>query len=190
MLHYYLRQVSFPFAALVKLIPQQGRLLDIGCGFGHLIKLLATRNKQQGIYAFDVDPGKLRVTNVKWGIPRSRVKTVTLIDVLYLLSDAQKIKLLRQSWRKLEPGGKLVIAIVPKEQSWRYWLAWLQEWIMVKLLAKTQSAEKIINFETEKWLRAALRQAGFRRIKRHELPMTIFFWHRHVVFAASKIERV
>ena len=186
MLHYKLRQVSFPFADLVKLIPQKGSLWDVGCGFGHLVKLLATRNKRQEIYAFDIDSTKLRVSGVKWEVPKSRVEIITLIDVLYLLTDTEKINLLQSLFRKLKAGGKLFIATVPKEPSWRYYLAWLQEWVMVKLLGKTESKAGVINFEIEDWLRQKLKQMGFRQIKRYRLPTTLFFWHKHVVLVATK----
>ena len=186
MLHFKLRQVSFPFNELVKLIPQRGKLWDVGCGFGHLVKLLAIRNKRQEIYAFDVDSTKLRVFGVKWGVPKLRVEIITLIDVLYLMTNIQKLRLLQKLFKKLKQGGKLIIAIVPKEPSWRYYLAWLQEWVMVKLLSKTKSKEKIINFEIENWLRRKLRYLSFRQIKRHQLPRTLFFWHKHVVFVATK----
>ena len=185
-LHYKLRQVSFPFDELVKLIPRRGKLWDVGCGFGHLVKLLLQRNPRQKIYAFDIDSTKLRVSGVKRGVPKSRVKTITLIDVLYLMTDGQKIKLLQKLFNKLQRGGKLIIAIVPKDRSWQYYLAWLQEWVMVKLLGKTESKEKAINFETENWLRQNLDHIGFRQIKRYQLPRTLFFWHKHVVFVATK----
>jgi hypothetical protein len=132
-LHYYLRQVSFPFKDLVKLIPTKGNLWNVGCGFGHLVKLL-----------------------------------------------------LQKLFAKLRRGGKLFIATVPKESSWRYYLAWLQEWVMVKLLGKTVSKERVINFETEKWLRMSLRQIGFRGIRRYQLSATLFFWHKHVVFVSNR----
>lgn len=194
MLHFKLRQVSFPFYQLVKIIPKQGKLLDVGCGFGYLIKLLAERNSQQNIFGYDISPEKIRVAgrllrkykNVRLSWPKSKVDIITVIDVLYLLTDSQKLKLLRKLGRKLRRAGKLIIATVPKEPSWEYYLAWLQEWLMVKLLGKTESQEKVISFETENWLRQKLQQAGFRQVKRYQLPGTLFFWHKHVVFVATK----
>lgn len=185
-LHYYLRQVSFPFKELVNLIPAHGSVWDVGCGLGHLVQLLVTRNKQQEIYAFDIDPKKLRVVGAKWGMPKRRVNIITLIDVLYLMTDTQKVKLLKKLFQKLKQGGKLFIATVPKEKTWGYCLAWFQEWIMVRVLKKTKSREKMINFETESWLRKTLIQLGFRQMKRYQLLGTLFFWHKHVVFIATK----
>ena len=172
----------------------EGRLLDVGCGFGYLVKLLAERNRGQEIYAVDVDPEKLRVAkarlenfkNVKWGVPKSQVNVITVIDVLYLMTDAKKIKLLEKLFKKLKRGGKLFVATVPKEKSWGYYSAWLQEWLMVKVLGKTKSKESIINFETENWLRQKLRQLRFMRVRRYKLPRTLFFWHKHVVCVATK----
>lgn len=186
MLHFKLRQVSFPFRELVALIPAHGSLWDVGCGLGNLAKLLRDRNPKQEIYVFDIDPQKLKVKGLRWGEPKSTVETITLIDVLYLMTDAQKIALLRKLFKKLKPGGQLLIATVPEEKTWDYCLAWLQEWIMVKLLNKTKSQEKVINFETEEWLGNTLIQLGFRQIKRYQLPRTLFFWHKHVLFISYK----
>lgn len=186
MLHWWLRQISFPFNDLMKLIPKSGTVWDVGCGLGNLAKLLLHRNSEQEIYVFDIDAKKLRVKNLKWGVPGSKVNTITLIDVLYLMTDIQKVKLLGMLFNKLKRGGKLIIAIVPKEKSWRYWAAWLQEWVMVRLLSKTKSREKVINFETESWMRQILRQIGFKKLRRYKLSDTLFFWHKHVVFVATK----
>lgn len=187
MLHFKLRQISFPFKELVNLIPANGSVWDVGCGFGHLVYLLVTRNKQQEIYAFDIDPKKLRVVGVKWGMPKRQVNIITLIDVLYLMTDTQKLKLLEKLFKKLKRGGQLFVAIVPKEKSWRYYLAWLQEWIMVKLVGKTKSQQGVINFETEKWLTTKLKRVGFKKIKRYQLPRTLFFWHKHVLFVVNRV---
>lgn len=186
MLHFKLRQISFPFKELMQLIPAHGSLWDVGCGLGNLAKLLGQRNPQQEIYVFDIDAKKLQVENLRWGEPKPLVNTITLIDVLYLMTDTQKLKLLKKLFKKLKRGGQLFVAIVPQEKSWGYYLAWLQEWVMVKLVSKTKSEQGVINFETERWLTTKLKRVGFRKIKRYQLPRTLFFWHKHVLFVARK----
>ncbi|OGY18976.1 MAG: hypothetical protein A2784_03535 [Candidatus Chisholmbacteria bacterium RIFCSPHIGHO2_01_FULL_48_12] len=200
MLHLKLRQISFPFKELVELIPDRGKLLDVGCGFGYLLKLLAEKDDKRKLLGFDISANKISLgtklvkpyANI-WlypagrNLPRVKVRVITLIDVLYLLDLTQKTKLLRQLYNRLDRGGKLLVATVPKDQSWRYYLAWLQEWVMVKGLARTKSAVGVIEFETRHWLKQQLRQIGFRQVKEYQLPDTLLPWQKHVVFIATKV---
>ena len=185
---------------MVELIPDRGKLLDVGCGFGYLLKLLAEKDDKRKLLGFDISANKISLgtklvkpyANI-WlypagrNLPRVKVRVITLIDVLYLLDLTQKTKLLRQLYNRLDRGGKLLVATVPKDQSWRYYLAWLQEWVMVKGLARTKSAVGVIEFETRHWLKQQLRQIGFRQVKEYQLPDTLLPWQKHVVFIATKV---
>ena len=114
--------------ALVKCIPlspSTGRLLDIGCGSGLLVReALSLGWQAMGI---DLDPVRIQ-RGQQWGIPNlfcgdpesmhfsdHEFAVVTLSHVLEHIVDIKGF--LRQVWRILEPGGILIFE-VPNYDSW------------------------------------------------------------------------
>ena len=197
--HVWIRRWSFPFKQLLALMPRRGKLLDVGCGFGYLLSLVAEQNPRRRLIGCDISEAKIQVAKRLLGnyhqirlysggvdLPMIKAQVITLIDVLYLLNDADKERLIRKLLGRLEKKGKLLIAIVPKEVSWRYWSAWVQEWIMVRLLNRTTSQAGMINFETEGWLRRCLLKCGFKSLRRYELPTCWPFVHKHILFMAER----
>ncbi len=193
-LHWWWRWQSFPFRAVVPFIPAKRVIVDLGCGFGILTQLLA-QERSRKIIAIDIAEKKLAVArqrlqnyhNVTVTKTWSKIKAdvVIIVDVLYLLSNKEKQKLLKKVATQFRPQ-KLIIAFVPKELSWQYWLALMQEWVMVRGLRLTQSEKGVINFETVKWLRGAVRQCGFNKIKLVRLPTPWPWWHKHLLAIAHR----
>lgn len=191
-IHWWLRWWSFPFAAALKFVPKAGTIIDFGCGFGILSWLLRKRGHR--IWALDISSDKRRVAKrllkyyknilIVKELPEAKVDAIAILDVLYLMPEGEKVKLLKLLIRQLKPRGKLLISYVPKERSWSYYLAWLQEWLMVKVLKVTKG--KDINFETEAWLKQQLLRVGFKRVRCQKLSRTLFFWHKHVLFVSYK----
>lgn len=179
-------------------MPKKGAILDIGCGFGLWIKLLMKRRRGREVWGVDPDHYKIKVargllvgTGVRLchtlsDLPKTKkFILVTILDVLYLLPEKKRKKILQQAFDLLVPGGKLLIAFVPRENSWRYFLAWIQEWLMVNALAKTHTTGAI-DFETLEWMRVALTDIGFEKIHSRILPTPWPWWHKHVLMVAVK----
>jgi len=114
--------------ALVKRIPlppSAGRLLDIGCGSGFLVKEALSLGWQA--IGIDLDPVRIQQGQQR-GIPNlfcgdldsmrfgdHEFAVVTLSHVLEHIVDIKGF--LRQVWRILEPGGILIFE-VPNYDSW------------------------------------------------------------------------
>ncbi|OGY18907.1 MAG: hypothetical protein A2900_01285 [Candidatus Chisholmbacteria bacterium RIFCSPLOWO2_01_FULL_50_28] len=201
-LHAWFRLTSFPFEAVLPLVPKEGAIYDVGCGFGLFSYLLAKDSSKRRVIAYDPSLEKTRVARVLLAgldnvtvfrptdhFPRSRLrpKVVVILDVLYLLSPRKKRFLVRSIFSRLQRSGTVIIAIVPKEPSWRYVLSFLQELLVVKCLQWTTSRMNIINFETEEFLRRILSDCGFVAIQRHRLTAPFPFFHRHTLFVAKKL---
>ncbi len=199
-IHIAFRLISFPFKELLPIIPSKGVLVDIGCGFGILSYLLAYSRKDK-ILAFDPAKNKIAVAQrllaefkhvviypaqSKLPVFKPHPEVITLLDVLYLLPTLEKKALLINLFTQLKPGGKLLVAIVPKERTFRYLAAWLQEAIMVRVLGGTFSRKQQINFETTSWMKGTLTKIGFKKIYLHCLPTPWPFFHHHLLFVAQK----
>lgn len=182
-LHKRLRLASFDFEALLPYMPRTGKVLDVGCGFGLWLHLLSQRLPLLKLWG--VDPDRYKIEEARRLLKRQiddlpgnkRFDVITILDVLYLLTVSERKKLIKQAFRWLRPQGKLLIAFVPREKSWRYYLAYLQELVMVK---------RATDFETMAWMRWALKAGGFNRIVVKHLPTPWPWWHRHVLMVATK----
>ena len=201
-LHLWFRLRSFPFMRILPFVPSDGLIVDVGSGFGIFSYFLAEDGSKRRIIAYDPSLEKTRIARVLLAgldnvvvfrptdhFPRSRLrpKVVVILDVLYLLSSRKKRFLLRSIFSRLQRSGTVIIAIVPKEPSWRYVLSYLQELLVVKCLQWTTSSMDNINFETEEFLRRILSDCGFVAIQRHRLTAPFPFFHRHTLFVAKKL---
>lgn len=199
--HAFLRLKSFPFAAVLPFVPHRGSLIDYGAGFGLFSFYLATVSSNRKIFVYDISSAKTTVAKrllknfTRVTVARSfaelnkkcpHPQTIILLDVLYLLSHQKKQKLLKQLFWYLKPGGLLILGIVPKEFSLIYYLAWLEEWVMVKLFHLTQAAAQDIEFEDVSWLKKMLIVVGFNKVAFHRLPMIRPFFHKHLLVTAHK----
>lgn len=197
-LHSWLRCASFDFSAVLPYIHRSGNLLDFGCGFGLFSARAANSFSDLHIIAYDSSQEKVTVArrflrdykifvtcNFYDLKKRRRFQTIVVLDVLYLLPEKKRLLLMKQLIQLLSRKGKLLITFVPKETSWRYYLAWIQEWVMVKLIGKTHTTGAI-DFETLRWMRSSLKSLGLSRITFHALPTPWPFFHHHVLVTARK----
>jgi cyclopropane fatty-acyl-phospholipid synthase-like methyltransferase len=121
------------------------RVLDLGCGQGILLALLATLRDpgaqrpaepaavapQPGLLGMDIDERAVRWTQTALGpagaarqaditvadYPRSDV--IVLFDVLHYLAAAQQESVLARAAQALEPKGRLLIRVCDSRQGWR-----------------------------------------------------------------------
>ncbi|MBI2010434.1 MAG: class I SAM-dependent methyltransferase [Candidatus Chisholmbacteria bacterium] len=199
--HALLRLGSFPFAAILPDIPRRGPIVDYGCGFGLFSFYLVSKFPKRRIISFDPSPKKtvvaqkilkfypnvtvtqsFKITLEKCPHPQA----IVMLDVLYLFPPSQKKQVLAELFTYLKKGGTLILSFVPQESSWRYYLAWFEEWLMVKLFGLTQGQSQTLEFESEGWLVNALKTSGFTPTKLRHLPTPWPFFHRHLLIVARK----
>ena len=135
-----------PYESLLPFIPQQGRLLDIGCGFAHFGCFLRETRPGLDYWGADIDTRKIglaQATSLRvfagdvraWpGLPRHFI-AVTMLDVLYLLPDALQKELFDFACGRLERSAEavLVLKVLPPLKGWWRWQTLLQESAMVRL---------------------------------------------------------
>jgi 2-polyprenyl-6-hydroxyphenyl methylase/3-demethylubiquinone-9 3-methyltransferase len=152
-------------------------LLDVGCGHGALVALLASGRPERHVVGIDPDARKIgwarrsvgRSSNVELiectieTLAAQRpgaFATVLVADVLYLLAPQAWMPFLRAAHRLLEPGGRLVLKEAEDDGSWRVAKALWQERLMVHLLRRTRSSGAV-GFAPRSVLTEAVAGAGF-----------------------------
>jgi 2-polyprenyl-6-hydroxyphenyl methylase/3-demethylubiquinone-9 3-methyltransferase len=153
------------------------RLLDVGCGHGVLVALLAAASPARNVVGIDPDERKIEWARASVGrLPNVELRactiedlalerpagfdTVLVADVLYLLAAAAWRPFLASAHALLRPGGRLVLKEAEDDGSWRVKKALFQEQLMVRMLRRTHSSGAV-GFAPRATLEGAVRAAGF-----------------------------
>jgi 2-polyprenyl-6-hydroxyphenyl methylase/3-demethylubiquinone-9 3-methyltransferase len=141
------------------------QLLDVGCGHGALVALLAVGFPGRQVVGIDPDERKIEWARASVGrLPNVELRACTIevlvADVLYLLAATAWPPFLRAAHTLLRPGGRLVLKEAEDDGSWRVKKALFQEQLMVRLLRRTHSSGAV-GFAPRAVLEAAVREAGF-----------------------------
>jgi 2-polyprenyl-6-hydroxyphenyl methylase/3-demethylubiquinone-9 3-methyltransferase len=152
-------------------------LLDVGCGHGVLVALLAVGHPERRVVGIDPDARKISWAQASVGrcgnvelractieeLAAERpatFDTVLVADVLYLLAAEAWVPFLRAARRLLKPGGRLVLKEAEDDGSWRVTKALWQERLMVRLLRRTHTSGAV-GFAPRRTLIESLVTAGF-----------------------------
>jgi 2-polyprenyl-6-hydroxyphenyl methylase/3-demethylubiquinone-9 3-methyltransferase len=170
------RLATAPLEALVARA-EGARLVDVGCGHGVLVALLAAGSPGRHVVGIDPDERKIEWARASVGrLPNVELRactieelaaerpgqfdTVLVADVLYLLAAAAWRPFLAAAHTLLRPRGRLVLKEAEDDGSWRVKKALFQEQLMVRMLRRTHSSGAV-GFAPRATLEAAVRGAGF-----------------------------
>lgn len=190
---FWLEIKTKPITELLKLIPNQGRLLDLGCGLG-LISYIVSK-KYPNLKITGIDPSKNRVKIAKKTYPNIKFEvgkiknikenfdTILLIDVIYLLSKKELIKTLKLCYEK---GGVLIIKTMNKSRFIRYSFLILSSVILTCLvliintffrkskgITKREFKKIILKYYSQKELKKILENIGWK-VKIYDTPRSIY----------------
>jgi SAM-dependent methyltransferase len=176
------------FAAILRqgLIPDHARVIDLGCGQGVLLALLAAAQDPQqsagwprdlpplprGVVARGCDlradaieaarvalgPGaQVAVEDVREA-RLSECDVVAILDVLHYIDYAAQRRLLERVYAALVPGGRLLLRAGDASQGWRFRLTLAGDWLVTLVRGHLQTR---FHCRTgAEWL-ALLQQIGF-----------------------------
>ncbi len=108
--------------ALIKLVPKNKRVLDLGCGFGVISRLLS--NKSESVEGIDLLPSNINLCNewnkfdntkyvcgdVSWLIKDSNKKFQVIVLTEVIEHVKNPYKLIQDCYTLLEEGGYLIVS--------------------------------------------------------------------------------
>lgn len=167
------RHLLAPLGRVAAQVPLRGRILDLGCGHGLFTNLLALGSAERSLLGVDPSPAKLVVArrssaglpNVRYlqgrieDVEESDFAAITILDVLYLLPDGQKLAILRRCRELIAPDGLLLVKTNDTRPRWKFAVVRLEEELMVRALGLTFGGE--LHFRGIPEYSALLETAGF-----------------------------
>ncbi len=197
-LHIAIRWRLFSFPALAPYVPEQGVLVDLGCGHGLWPFYLTRLRPHTEIWGIDPDAEKIAfaqglaqaqeyhclhfVTGSAQGVDFPSCSMISLIDMLYLIPFDEQARILTHAAARLTPGGRILIKEMSLRPRWKFAWNWLQEWLAVRLLGITFGGRFYFHNEHE-W-EELLQSLGLRvtivRLDRGYL-------HPHVLIVGEKM---
>lgn len=189
-LHVYGRWFLCPFNRILEHLPDDTCHLDVGCGHGILLTLMRRAHPQQVLRGIDPSHQKIEqardVTSPNLSfevsaiedVERASCDSLSVVDVLYLLSPSQLSDFLRACHVALRPNGVLVVKETSRTPYWKFFLTLVQELFAVKIFGITKGRHVVIR--PAEAIAAALVEAGFtpptvQRIDRgYSHPHTLF----------------
>jgi 2-polyprenyl-3-methyl-5-hydroxy-6-metoxy-1,4-benzoquinol methylase len=183
--HVLLRFLTCPFLRVLRFVPPNARLLDIGAGHGAFSVLAADRGAR--VVAVEPDLRKvLPVHGVQFVIGfdevvRGQFDAIAINDVLYKLPVAQWDALLTRAKDRLTAGGVLIIKEHDPTARWKN--AWnrAQESIATRLHLTLGES---FSYETPADFTARLRRLGFRDVEARRIDFG--YPHAHIVYVARR----
>ena len=147
------RYMLFLWTSLLPFFPSKGTVLDVGCGNGLLFYLLHRQAPcSRQLVGVDHDAARvasaraLRIPDTEFraedvaAAPTDVYDAASVIHVLYLIPLNQRRQFMSQVLRTLRPGGTLILVLNVTRPRWKYWVAYLQELLMVNGLRLTKGA--------------------------------------------------
>jgi 1-acyl-sn-glycerol-3-phosphate acyltransferase len=166
-LEWYLRiklKIEKYYQPYNELIPREGKILDLGCGYGFMSYMLNLTAPLRKITGVDYDEEKIRVAmncfskNENIDFICESVTTysflnqdaILLSDVLHYLPKANQEDLLMRCIEKLNPGGIILIRDADSKEKRRHKWTKLTEFFSTKMLVfnKTVDDSKVLYFTT------------------------------------------
>lgn len=184
-----------PFGPILNSIGRGANVLDIGCGGGLFLGLLADAGRLgQGIGVDTSETGialarqmqaqngfktNLEFNQVEAGeaLPAGQFDVVTLIDVLHHIPAMAQNDTIAQAIQRVRPGGRLIVKDIATRPRWRAAANQLHDLLLARQWVRHISAEEIMTAVTVQNVAGAW--ANTARIN------TLWYGHMFMVFDRS-----
>jgi len=181
-----------PFEDIIPLVPENSSVLDIGCGSGLLLGLLASSGRLGQGVGVDVSPAALAAATrmaESTGLEQSRADLrfvraggpeewptapfdcVTMIDVAHHIAPKDQERCIREACRRLRPGGRFIYKDMARRPVWRATANRLHDLVLARQWIQYLPIETVERVAAEEGMILEVRSDTSRLWYAHELRM-------------------
>jgi 1-acyl-sn-glycerol-3-phosphate acyltransferase len=142
------------------LVPQQGKILDIGCGYGFMAYMLSFTSAKRQITGLDYDEDKIdtanncfsKTNNINFvhgdvlGFEFEQYDAIIVADMLHYLPAADQKQVIEKCISNLNPGGSLIIRDGDADKEALHKKTKLTEFFSTKVLSFNKTKETGLSF--------------------------------------------
>ena len=157
-----------------ELLPKEGRILDIGCGYGFMDYVLAWTSPGRAITGIDYDEDKIataahcykRPGHLQFihgdisAMPFEKYDAFILSDVLHYLPAGEQETLLQQCIERLAPGGVIVVRDGDSDMTERHEGTRFTEFMSTKVIGFNKTKHRRLSFFSATHIRNLVNKYG------------------------------
>jgi len=179
-----------------ELLPRQGTILDIGCGYGFMPYILHFAAPARTLTCIDYDEQKIATASHCFSkdesinficadvmqYPFQQYNAITMMDILHYLQPEQQKIVIEKSIRSLNPGGVIIIRDGNKDLEERHRGTQLSEVFSTEIIGFNKTSGKGLSFLSGSMIKemAAANNMECREIDETKYTSNIIFVLKHV----------
>jgi SAM-dependent methyltransferase len=191
-LYVFLRHILLSPQDIEKYIPEKGKIVDLGSGFGSYDIYFALKEKKRQIYGFELNKNRVynaniaaeNIKNVKFFVQDfnknrdiNNCDCIIMSDILHHVSKETQDILIMSAKSKLNKTGCLIIKEIWEKPLWKYYYCVLHDKIM--------TFNEPIFFIKKNDMISKIKKAGFKKIEVRIIKSWLLNPIPHIVYTCK-----